>query len=832
MGTDASSVPWVELRVHGVSGTPPEDMLNRPLVKQVDGDSRSRFFRATDANRVILTGTEDHTIEGFHWGGYTSGSWIQSLWLGLLPIGLINVAAFMLPGPMVGADGVEEAGAVRLRSVALGLLRLLGGLLTMLLSLAVSMTLIDVIAVRWLGTQAWAPAWLVSAAPLLATLAAGACIALLGGRAWFATLLHGRGTRSEDAADTRFTEPPLSATPPTGGADGDDGADQDDHEMLKAGGAFFSPFGSKEFYTGDPETLTLRGLHVAAGFAVPAFLAASVADTQLSGSTRGATLVVLVVVLAVIAVLGDREGAATTALTVKESPAWWHSLAAWITRIAVGSAAVLLVLAAVSVQGVRPTRDITGPTRLPHGPEWSAEKFDEAASLLLFAAGACLVALVIAVVALAFMSKPAGAVPGTPRWHFRPYSSRCAAIPVAALGIFLGVGYSAALVLGVSTLFARQSEGKNGAEVTTELLQAVTYGWGIGVVPVAALVLVLVIQRRRSRDELLRRAMEGFPDPSPYPAPRVKVWRRALASAVWSARVKNAIPAILWTVVCSAGVLTLAMVLHRVGLLDVPGLAYGASSSPSWMAWDAAWVQLGTWLLLGLIGGMVALSRGALRSSNLRRGVNIVWDVISFWPHAVHPFIPTPYSIRVVRDLAQRIRDHLAADPAGTTRQVVVCGHSQGSLICFAALNLLSDEECSRISLLTFGSQLRVIFPRAFPLYVNYSAIEHLYRRLDQSWINLYRETDPLAGPVLSWNHTPDGQGQSFPDPRAAPETAAFSGLYRTRRHGSDWLLMDPVPRAEPLQDAPVETLHKHSHFWANPEWETALAELRRVDDR
>ena len=37
---------WVELRVHGVSGTPPEELLASPLVLQVDGDERSRFFRA------------------------------------------------------------------------------------------------------------------------------------------------------------------------------------------------------------------------------------------------------------------------------------------------------------------------------------------------------------------------------------------------------------------------------------------------------------------------------------------------------------------------------------------------------------------------------------------------------------------------------------------------------------------------------------------------------------------------------------------------------------------------------------------------------------------
>lgn len=38
-----------ELRVHGVGGTPPESLLDRPHVRQVDGDDKSRFFRAVDA---------------------------------------------------------------------------------------------------------------------------------------------------------------------------------------------------------------------------------------------------------------------------------------------------------------------------------------------------------------------------------------------------------------------------------------------------------------------------------------------------------------------------------------------------------------------------------------------------------------------------------------------------------------------------------------------------------------------------------------------------------------------------------------------------------------
>ncbi len=36
--------PWVELRVHGVSGTPPASMLGTPHVTQVAGDDYSRVL--------------------------------------------------------------------------------------------------------------------------------------------------------------------------------------------------------------------------------------------------------------------------------------------------------------------------------------------------------------------------------------------------------------------------------------------------------------------------------------------------------------------------------------------------------------------------------------------------------------------------------------------------------------------------------------------------------------------------------------------------------------------------------------------------------------------
>jgi hypothetical protein len=88
---------YVELRVHGVSGTPPEDMLDSPLVRQVAGDLDGRFVRPVNADGTEVRANDGHIVEGYHWGPQTSGSWRQALWLVLVPFGLVNAAYFMLP---------------------------------------------------------------------------------------------------------------------------------------------------------------------------------------------------------------------------------------------------------------------------------------------------------------------------------------------------------------------------------------------------------------------------------------------------------------------------------------------------------------------------------------------------------------------------------------------------------------------------------------------------------------------------------------------------------------------------------------------------------------
>lgn len=77
MAGDADSQVY-ELRVHGVSGTPPESMLADPFPEQVAGDDVARFFRKTEP---IVVGGKSRIVEAFHWGRFTSGSATRTMWL-------------------------------------------------------------------------------------------------------------------------------------------------------------------------------------------------------------------------------------------------------------------------------------------------------------------------------------------------------------------------------------------------------------------------------------------------------------------------------------------------------------------------------------------------------------------------------------------------------------------------------------------------------------------------------------------------------------------------------------------------------------------------------
>ncbi len=140
----------VELRVHGVSGTPPEALLGCPteFIEQVAGDKSAGFWRrrkwiddASNADTDDDLAAPDtlrwrRVMEAYSWGGLTSRRANRAVWLLFLPFIFINLAHWMLPP---AAKERRSAG-----SIAVALLRLLALSFTLTLMLAGALAVMDV----------------------------------------------------------------------------------------------------------------------------------------------------------------------------------------------------------------------------------------------------------------------------------------------------------------------------------------------------------------------------------------------------------------------------------------------------------------------------------------------------------------------------------------------------------------------------------------------------------------------------------------------------------------------------------------------------------------
>lgn len=338
---EARRPSWVELRVHGVSGTPPEAMLAKPHVLQVDGDDKSRFFRAVNSDDRELLATDGHTIEGFHWGRYTSGTWLKAMWLILIPFGLVNAATFMLPAAE-RPDGSVDEPARRWRIAAMAGLRLQAIFLTVVFAFATGLLLIDIVGTRWAyrnldsipdGLKGWVPA--------AAVLLAGLVFAVFGRKLRPGPLLAGpAATLAPDPA----LQPVDAAVPrePIG---------FDPVERR-------TPLARPEFYRGDTDTPALLALHVSAGLLTVALMAQRFSGENMwtAGPNLDTLIFILLgVTIAATVVLGDPERAATALRDEAhdERTLRWHR---WLSRIALA----LVALAIVALLSPRPTSWRTG----------------------------------------------------------------------------------------------------------------------------------------------------------------------------------------------------------------------------------------------------------------------------------------------------------------------------------------------------------------------------------------------------------------------------------------------------------------------------------------
>jgi hypothetical protein len=96
----------IEFRIHGVSGTSLESLLDVPLVERVAGDGDACFWRA--APTLVAPSP---VPEGYSWSGLTSRTRWRAAWVLLAPFAITNAAAAMhVPdgGPLVKRPGIAR----------------------------------------------------------------------------------------------------------------------------------------------------------------------------------------------------------------------------------------------------------------------------------------------------------------------------------------------------------------------------------------------------------------------------------------------------------------------------------------------------------------------------------------------------------------------------------------------------------------------------------------------------------------------------------------------------------------------------------------------------
>ncbi|MGW4795568.1 hypothetical protein ACWEPC_24440, partial [Nonomuraea sp. NPDC004297] len=720
-----------ELRVHGVSGTPPSGILGHPYPRIVAGDGVTGFYRRwwpggrPSGDQADVPGVRHR--EAYAWGNLTSGGRTIASWLLLLPFSLANLSYFMLPRPARGA---------RLRHVTEGAQRLFALLLTGTLVGAVTRASVDLIGwqctaagractfdtapawVRWLGVMWGSEPSKRLAVTALAPLLLVVLLWWIARRTWL--------------RDERMVPPDLG---------------------VRDGVLLARP----RLWHGAAPVWRLRVVHVAFSIAsIGVAVSAPFAGTArgLALTVANATVQLAAVVLAALPSIARRLDPHTGECTPP-----WLTAACQVLRLA--APAAFLATVAVALAGM-PPGVATSAWWLP-GVGIGAFHYALTLGLGLF--------ILVANGVLARMDRPVE--PAGPEREPRPLGGLAAWIV-----LMVAVGSANVLALGLlfwtAAFFGVPGHPEDPWPVGEKLFLDDPVWWTAAIVPLLVgglLVVAGVLWLIRGAT-----ARRLAPELKPYYLERddARVVARMWALASLTDRAGLVLGVL--TGIGAAGSAA-AIVVNRLGLFSpADGLAGPLASA-------------GSWLMVAAVVTLVLVARRTYRDSRLRRTIGILWDISTFWPRAIHPLSPPCYTERVVPELMTRV-----GRLAGTDRdQVVLSGHSQGSVIVAALALQLSPEQRGRVRLLTHGSPLRRLYAPFFPAYFGGDGLSALRERV--TWSNLYRLSDPIGGPIFR---------------RVDP-------LAGGQRDAVDLFCWDPH---RPGPGEPLPEARWHSDYWLDPAYD------------
>ncbi len=687
-----------ELRVHGVGGSTPEELLCLPNVEQVAGDDDAGFFRP--CSWITISGPP-RNLEAYSWGGITSRARTRALWLLLLPFALMNVTGWM-GGRPAGAAGPPTWR----RRLNVWLIRLQGLFVSVAVATMVSVLTIDMIGIncvqqgpctdRWyLSPWKW---WAATPADGAAIGIATAAIFMLG-LAWVARLGQRRLGTGPDEGE-RGEDPAL-----VGQITDDTFWGRQDLELRLGklhAAVTLSIIGILGAAAGwslgiDEPLLTGAVVVLAASIVVSLWLLFAVGTVMRDVVFKAVGLVAgAAVVVAIATMLLTEQPIATADAGIGTSV--WVVFWAWAGFYGLLWATYVVRWAGRARRHRSPdeqtddgprTKPATGQTRPDE--EWipqalwrlrvraSSWWIDEANPILDLRSAVPILGAGISLVILAGV--------------------------ILRFDELLGTGYQLAIVEYVSAF---------GALWVAAV--AVTGFW------------VWFTNPGRDLNEIRQR----FELDNKELTDADKRWMRQIRSAESAAKLTDRVD----TMITVPAVILFAGIMLAVFWEPASRVASFTSPLAS--------------VVLSLIPiGLIAAMNSLYRSRNFRRSLGIIWDVATFWPRWYHPWAPPSYGERAVPHLAHRIRKLTEGDG-----RVILSAHSQGTVLVAAALEQLEPETLRKVAVITHGSPLNRLYARYFPKHFTVDRFKELADASgppgDLAWCNLFRLTDYIGGPVFS----------------------------------------------------------------------------------
>lgn len=862
-----------ELRVHGVSGTPPESMLENPHVTLVSGDATAGFYR-----RVWLAGppsalpgeagtAKDPRREAYSWGGLTSGAGSRALWMLLLPFMLANVAFWMYPAATIRPREKEPWWRSPARDVTTALQRLFALSLTVTLTLSVVNVATDLVGWQCGGSNSC-----VGQNSFLHFLGALAFFSQPGRRLAIASLvpvgivglLWMLGHKSWNAYER--LQP--VATP---------GARMGRRPVKDHLGP---DIGRRRMWNGAEPVRRLRSLHVCAAFATAGiFLLA-----PLTSGTRGglATAITVLLILMALALSGpvlallvpplwrrkDPEGGAGEA-TLRSPPRDHWRWLPWIALILVllsmivallpgvgpatapgplpwlsgsvggvflGQIVLLFLISAVigaAAFGSRADRDASrqvGPRRTGDGARSDAGSPNGASSET-------------AAFETAASSPAAGQAPsGKPELRGRALAGLAAPVTLL-LSWVLSVALGAGLVLRSADYLGTPAPTAGPVASHVALLVPSGYYWAaagalcfvvVGIL-LAAVVFVLVWRHAANHQkDLVTTTYKSVNLRGANGRDPVNARAHQIARAWAWACMTDAAPLLLTML---ASVLAMCTIAGVVGYLAA-GSANGRTVHGMWLWQHASWLATaGSWAVGAAALALIALGRRAYKDPATRRSVGVLWDLGTFWPRATHPLAPPCYCERTFPDLIDRTT-WLAPKESDL---VILSTHSQGTVIGAALVLQLDSQQRARTALVTYGSPLQRLYCRFFPAYFGTKVLQGVGEALMETvpaapaapgvpaapaapgvpatgarhewpWRNLYRASDPIGGPI----HRRCDADESLYQPDALAQLAAGHPCPAADNGDVDRQLLDPL-FSRAAGDMAYPAILGHSKYFADP---------------